>query len=104
MSEKNNKLNLDEKTQTRFIKSIPMGRPNECWSWKGPKNGTGYPQFHYNGRLVSARKILWNLIAEQQVPAGKVLTSTCASSDCMNPDHIKVTTRSGDTKKYLSLE
>ena len=85
---------LNEADELRFVECIAIQQPNECWKWLGPKTGQGYPTFNYQHKTVSAVRMLWQFMAEREVLTDQILVHTCGVSDCMNPGHLELTTRS----------
>ena len=50
--------------------------------------------FSYHGKMISALKVLYRLYYNRRIPKGWVVTHTCECVDCMNPNHVYITTRS----------
>lgn len=87
-------MKLNEKAHRRFMDSFEKAGNDQCWEWKGTKNNAGYPLFSYKGRMISALKVLYGLHNEKKIPEDWVITHSCRKVDCMNPDHVYITTRS----------
>ena len=96
-------MKLDPKAHRRFMDSFESSDADSCWEWTGTKNNAGYPLFSYHGRMVSATKTAYTLYYNQDIPQNWVVTHTCGKVDCMNPNHLYITSRSDMTKEqYLS--
>jgi DNA-binding XRE family transcriptional regulator len=87
-------MKLDQKAHRRFMESFVSDDPEKCWEWTGTKNNAGYPLFSYKGRMISALKILFEMYHNRSIPKGWIVTHTCRKVDCMNPEHVYITTRS----------
>jgi hypothetical protein len=69
-----------------------------CWLWKLATSRNGQPMI--GGRVVGnvrrvgyAHRIAW-IASGRKLPAYRVLVSTCGHSECANPEHRVVMTRS----------
>ncbi len=85
---------LDEKANRRFMRSFDKNDESGCWTWNGTSNNAGYPLFSYKGRMVSASKTAYRLFHKKDIPNGFVVSHSCENVQCVNPEHIFVTSRS----------
>ena len=92
-------MKLDQKGQRRFMDSFKSEDEKTCWDWNGTKNNAGYPLFSYKGRMISATKTAYSLYYKRRIPKGWVVSHTCDKVDCMNPDHLYITSRSDLTQE-----
>lgn len=76
-------------------KKIERRGPDECWPWKGTKDGGGYGVFRIHGHYYKAHRVVFslecqpiNLVApKSQYQQGFVL-HTCDNRYCCNPKHL----------------
>jgi len=92
-------MTLDQKAQRRFMDSFDAADSERCWEWTGTKNNLGYPLFSYHGRMISATKTAYTLYYKRNIPKTWVVSHTCDSASCVNPDHLYITSRSDLTKE-----
>lgn len=68
----------------------------ECWRWTGPVSVTGMP-VHYVGtsfgsKLWQTRKLLYSLFIDR-IQTAVTIVPVCEQHDCVNPWHVKVSSR-----------
>lgn len=69
----------------------------DCLRWKQAKSGCGQPKYCFKiegqqyGRQV--RQIAWAMAGNPPLTGNQVMTVTCGNKDCLNHEHLKVTTR-----------
>lgn len=61
----------------------------DCLIWTGATNAGGHPKFS----RASGRRVVWELVHGTLQPAD-LITVTCGCSLCLNPQHLKKTTKS----------
>ena len=78
--------------------SLRTVREGDCIIWTGTKSETGYGKIYFNGtgnnyvhRYVWARE-------NGPIPAGMEIDHTCWNRACVNPDHLRLTTRKQNTE------
>lgn len=68
----------------------------DCLRWKGATNGKGHPKVAWTddrGRThISARRVVWSAV-NGPIPKGKLVTVSCQTPDCLNPEHLVLTTK-----------
>lgn len=64
-----------------------------CWEWTAATTSHGYGQIKVNGRMRPAHRVSWEL-TNGTIPAGMHIDHRCANRKCVNPEHLRVTTRS----------
>ena len=72
-----------------------------CWLWEQGHNGAGYPQISLrpiSSHAINVRRLVY-LLEVGQLPKGRLVTSTCQDPLCINPAHLKPTTRQAVAKK-----
>lgn len=60
-----------------------------CWIWTGANNGAGHPKLHN----CSARRKVWSLTKDNKPQRNHVVSVTCGSPLCLNPDHLVCRTK-----------
>lgn len=78
----------------------------DCLLWKLGTNGVGHPRFTFRigGECANRqlRRVVWALVGGRELQGKQVLTTTCGNPGCLNPAHLKVTTRAAVVKKMMS--
>jgi hypothetical protein len=73
----------------------------DCWEWQAAKQkNSGVPVIRYEGRHYCARRAIAKELGHNL--EGKIVTQTCGNKACVNPDHIKVMTKSALQKRTNS--
>src|SRR5699024_5334983 len=63
----------------------------ECRIWDGSKTGLGYGQMSYLGKTNSVHRVAW-MVSRGEIPDGAEVDHTCSNRDCVNIDHLRLTT------------
>ena len=91
--------------ELRPLRPSSRGRPLEqrfwvkvkktpgCWEWTAATTSNGYGQFSVDGRYRRAHRVAWEM-TNGPIPEGMELDHRCANKRCVNPAHLRVTTRS----------
>lgn len=80
-------------TIARFWAKVHVGKPTQCWPWRGGANETGYGRFKLGGKLLLPHHVAWEL-AHGPLPAkpgyhGTVVRHTCDNPKCCNWRHLR---------------
>ena len=67
---------------------------DDCWIWSGGDNGAGQPKIH--GR--SGRRVTWEAAFGERLRKTTQITVICGNPMCLNPDHLKKTTKGEITR------
>lgn len=76
----------------RFWSKVDVGKPSECWEWRGGANEAGYGRFKVGGKLVSPHRFAYELkygrILDSGTYHGTVVRHRCDNPRCTNPAHL----------------
>lgn len=76
----------------RFWSKVDVGKPSECWEWRGGANEAGYGRFKVGGKLVSPHRFAYELkygrILDNGTYHGTVVRHRCDNPRCTNPAHL----------------
>lgn len=84
---------LTQATYDELLKRSSGTDPVLCWIWKGSVNDEGAPIYGgvSGGReKYVARRVWLKANGRRSVPKGKVVSHTCGTRLCINPDHLEV--------------
>ena len=78
----------------RFWDLVERGDPAACWRWRGGRDARGRPFFSSIGGLgILACRFAYEL-AVGPLERGDVVLQSCGAQDCVNPSHLRRTSRS----------
>lgn len=80
--------NIEERISEKFQINYETG----CWEWTGALDIGGYGQISVDNRCKLAHRISWNVF-KGAIPNGLQIDHLCRNRKCVNPDHLRVTTR-----------
>jgi hypothetical protein len=78
---------VNAQASDRFWAKVHRGSAGECWTWQGPRNGTGYGRFSIGKRMVQAHRFAFEEV-RGPIPEGLVLDHRCRTPLCVNPWHL----------------
>jgi len=89
----------DEPENRRFLAVLreSVGRPDECWAWKGYVMSNGYPL----GNQEPAYRATWKLLVGP-IPDGLELDHLCKNPLCVNPHHLEPVTQRENNRRSSS--
>lgn len=70
----------------RVRKNIPYSAV-KCWEWTDGKTARGYGALQYDGRVVYAHRLSYEL-STGPIPAGMVVRHKCHNEACVRPSHL----------------
>lgn len=74
----------------RLLAKVDVSTASEetCWHWLGAVNLDGVGVVRLSGRVITARRVVFELF-ERAIPPGHVVTARCANPRCVNPSHLE---------------
>jgi|ERR1035437_3215012 hypothetical protein len=88
---------------TRFERKIKIA-PSGCWNWTGMKNRQSYGvfwPFGGNRNRIAAHR--WYYMQKREaIPRNLVCDHLCENKVCVNPDHIRITTIWGNSRRSIN--
>jgi len=60
----------------------------DCWEWQRALTGGRYPTLRYKGRVINARRAVFEMAGGKLQPKSFIVT-TCGNARCLNPSHLK---------------
>lgn len=71
---------------------VKVNKTRDCWLWTA-STSDGYGHINVDGRMRRAHRVSWEFI-NGPIPKGMDLDHRCTTPLCVNPAHLRVTTRS----------
>jgi hypothetical protein len=88
-------------TPESFWRSV--AKSNGCWIWTGHTDRGGYGALRYQGRMVKAHILAYELIVGL-VPEGLELDHLCRVRTCVNPAHLEPVTHQENVRRAFALK
>lgn len=75
----------------RFWSKVSVTGISRCWFWKASLRRAGDGQFKYNGKMIAAHRLSYELLVGV-IPKGLELDHLCRNRSCVNPYHLEPVT------------
>ena len=84
-------MKATRKTPAERLWSRVVDQPNGCREFTGCLTHSGYGQIYFNGRLMGAHRMAWELV-NGPILNGLHLLHSCDNPPCCNVDHLSLGT------------
>lgn len=77
---------------------------NDCWTWKGARNGNGYGNFRtaeFGRTTLSAHRVSYLIVNGEWPPNGMLVRHKCDNPICVNPHHLEYGTVADNMKDMV---
>jgi hypothetical protein len=91
-------MDLAARTRENFWSRVEKGA--DCWQWKGAMDRNGYGRFSGRGMLMAHRYSYQQ--HKGDIPVGITVDHLCFNRGCVNPDHLRLLTRSENARNQQS--
>jgi len=71
----------------RFEKYIISNGDEYCWDWNGSKFTKGYGYMSFDGKIMQAHRVSFQLYY-REIPKGLFVLHSCDVRECTNPKHL----------------
>lgn len=80
-----------------------VDRSGECWIWTASRKPNGYGEFYAGGRVGYAHRYSYEM-HHGPIPEGMVVDHTCYTPACVNPDHLRLASKSQNGQNRDGLD
>lgn len=84
--------------EDRFFEKV-LKTP-DCWLWIGATNDVGYGQSFFNGKIVYAHRISFEIF-NGHINKGECVLHRCDNPSCVNPKHLFLGTKKQNTEDMV---
>jgi len=85
-----------------WAKADQSGGPDAHWPWSGYIDKKGSAKTWWDGSTHMAREIAW-ILANGDIPDGRVPVQSCGQGDCVNPAHIRLADRQAERARRAAV-
>lgn len=90
--------------EERFMKFVEFDTNNGCWLWTGSLYHNGYGKFSIGYETVRATHLALELFKRQIKPEGMIVSHSCNTPACVNPDHLSYDTHVNNMKYMVECD
>lgn len=84
----------------RFWSKVSKGET--CWEWTGTKDPGGYGSFPMGGKTLGAHRVSFEM-ANGTIPDGLDIDHRCHNRACVNPNHLRPTSRKQNVENHSGI-
>lgn len=89
--------------ETIWDKVIVRG-PDECWTFIGTKSKDGFGVVKFQGKTILAHRAAYMTANPTEYIEGRRVYHSCGVRDCVNPNHLYVSTRREVIDRTINLK
>lgn len=90
-------MDYTQSDRERFWSKV--GKTDGCWTWSASKKPNGYGQFMMWPKLRYAHRVAYEMLVGE-LPDKADLDHTCHNRACVNPEHLRLTTRKQNLENH----
>lgn len=87
-------------TEERFKEKVKVVNSG-CHEWQSTLHRDGYGKFWLSGAQIQAHRVGY-MLANGEIPEGKMILHKCDNRKCVNPDHLYAGTASDNCKDKVA--
>ena len=77
-----------------------VNKTEDCWLWTGATNKNGYGVISKQGKNLLAHRAVFEILGID-IPEGKVIDHLCRTRNCVNTNHLDITSNAQNVQRGL---